>query len=94
MLGPLDLLKAPHIGIRELRENLSSVVADRKITVVTDHGKPAEVLVPYATLVSLLTLLGDLANKDVSALAVKGAPAGGKGAGGIAARPSLEKFLR
>ena len=93
-MGPMDLLKAPHMGVRELRNNLSAVVGGRRITVVTERGKPAEVLLPYKTVVALLTLLADFANKRMTALVGRGHRAIEAGSKGIPARTSLEKHLK
>lgn len=93
-MSPLDLLKAQHIGIRELRNNLSAVIGRKKVAVVTDRGRPTEVMLPYETMLSLLTLLGDLSNAEMSTVVRRGQKAIKSGARGIPARRSLEKFLK
>ncbi len=40
-----ELLKAGHVGVREFKEHISADSL-KKITVVTDHGKPISVNLP------------------------------------------------
>ena len=93
-MSPLDLLKAPHIGIRELRNNLSAVIGRKKMAVVTDRGRPMEVLLPYETMLSLLTLLGDLVNSEMTGVVRRGQKAIKAGSKGVPARARLEKYLK
>jgi len=53
----LNLLKAPHVGVREFKEKVSSFLNKRKTLVVTDHGDPASVLVPYKDMMEILDIL-------------------------------------
>ncbi len=91
-MGPIDLLKAEHVGIRELKANLSAYMHSKKPIITTDRGEPVKVLVTYQDMVALLELLGDLSDKRM-AEAVRGGRASIKrGAVGIAARESLDKL--
>ena len=56
----LNLLKAPHIGIREFKERISSLLNQRKTLILTDHGEPSSVLVPYADMLELLDILEEI----------------------------------
>ncbi len=55
----LNLLKAPHVGVREFKEKISSFLNKRKTLVVTDHGEPTSVLVPYKDMMEILDILGN-----------------------------------
>ena len=41
----INLLKAPHIGIRDLKERLSHFLKRTQPVIVTDHGEPTKVIV-------------------------------------------------
>ena len=56
-----DLLKADHIGIRDLKEHLSAE-ALRDILVITDRGTPVSVNVPYSDVLELADIFDELAD--------------------------------
>ncbi len=57
------LLNARYIGVRELRENLSSRLKSTKAIVVTDHGAPTRVILSYQDVVELIEVLDELQDK-------------------------------
>lgn len=54
-----------HIGIRELRENLASVVKSPRTYFVTDHGKPVRAVLSYPVLLELLEMLEEFKDKNL-----------------------------
>ena len=54
------LLKASHIGIRDLKMHLSEKLKTQKPLVVTDHGRPTQVIIPYGDIVELAEILEEL----------------------------------
>ena len=78
----LDLLKAPHIGIREFKEKISTLLNQRKTLVVTDRGEPTSVLIPYAEMLELLDIMEEVNDPKTRALVASGRKSvkqGGKG---------------
>ncbi len=59
------LLKAPHIGIRELKARLSEKLKGHLPLVVTDHGEPKQVMVPYEDIVELAEILEELRDPEL-----------------------------
>lgn len=66
-MTPTDLLDrpssgadAPRIGVRELKQNASKVIADlqadRETRVITVNGRPAAALVPYESIAEAMTM--------------------------------------
>lgn len=53
------LLKAPHVGIRELKTNLSKLIKKDGPFIVTERGIPVEVMLPYSDIVELAELLDE-----------------------------------
>ena len=62
------LLKAKHIGVRDLKAHLSEKLRSGKTLVVTDHGEPKQVIVPYADIVELAETLEELKDKTLAQL--------------------------
>lgn len=50
----VELLKAPHLGIREARLKLSDHMNEGSTTVLTVNGRPRKVIVSYDEMVELL----------------------------------------
>lgn len=59
----IDILKAHHIGIRDLKEHLSRNFLN-EILVITDRGNPISVNVPYSDLLELIDILDELSDSD------------------------------
>ena len=79
----LDLLKADHIGVRELRTNLSRRLKTRKPLVITDHSQPVKVIVPYEDMLELLDILEEINDPKTRRLVALGRKSIKEGAKGI-----------
>lgn len=55
-----DILKAKHIGVRAFRGNASKHINENKIIILTLHGKPKQVMVPYVEMRDLMIELSRL----------------------------------
>lgn len=93
LMGPLELLKAKHVGIRELKDNLSGIMHSKETIIATDRGQPLKAVVDYADLVALLELVKDLTDQTLMKSVSRGVKAMGKG-GGTAAGPALNRLRR
>lgn len=83
----LNLLKAPHVGIREFKEKISFLLNKRKTLVLTDHGEPASVLVPYEDMLELLDILDEINDPKVLSLIESGRKSIKQGAKGFPVFP-------
>ncbi|MBI5881946.1 MAG: type II toxin-antitoxin system Phd/YefM family antitoxin [Elusimicrobia bacterium] len=88
----IDLLRAEHVGLRELKANMSGYAHSKKPVIATDHGKPLRVLVSYEDMVSILEMLRDLLAPKTAAALTRGRKAIESGAKGIPARRTLDKL--
>jgi len=61
-----DLLKAHRIGIRNLKEHLSTKFLS-EILVITDRGTPISVNLPYSDVLELMDILDELADLETVA---------------------------
>lgn len=58
------LLKAPHIGVREFKSNLSRFIRTRSPFIVTDRGAPVEVMIPYSEIVEIVELIDEVTDSE------------------------------
>jgi hypothetical protein len=56
----IDLLRSPHVGLRELREGLSANLRKNRTMIVTDRGVPKNVILPYADVIEILEMIDEL----------------------------------
>ena len=77
-----DLLKANHIGIRDIKEHLSTRLL-KDILVITDRGAPVSVNLPYSDVLELVDIIDEAADLETIATISKGRLAIKGGAKGI-----------
>ncbi|MCP5051079.1 MAG: type II toxin-antitoxin system Phd/YefM family antitoxin [bacterium] len=58
-----DILKANHIGIRDLKKHLSTKLLD-DLLVITDRGNPVSVNLPYSDVLELMDMLDELTDSE------------------------------
>ena len=61
-----SLLKATHVGVRDLRNHLARMLHSSKPLIVTEHGRPRRVILPYDTVVGIVETLGELDDKQLA----------------------------
>lgn len=59
------LLRAPHVGVRDLKAHLSERMKTKKPLIVTEHGEPKQVLIPYEAIVEIAEILDELNDKEL-----------------------------
>ena len=77
------LLKAPHIGVRDLKENLSKLLKGKNPLVITDHGQPVDVIVPYDDMMCLIDIVDEITDPETLATVLEGKRAVKAGAKGV-----------
>ena len=93
-MEPIELLKAEHVGIRELKARLSEYVHGKPPVIATDRGRPLKVLLGYREIIGLLEMIKDLTDARLMRVLGGGARAIRKGGEGTPARRSLERLLK
>lgn len=78
-----DLLKAHRVGIRDLKEHLSTQLLSEPL-VITDRGTPVSVNLPYSDVLELVDFLDELSDLKTIATIQEGREAIQAGAKGIA----------
>ena len=79
----LNLLRARHVGIREFKENMSVFLKKRGLLIVTEHGEPTRVVVPYAEMLEMVDLIEELNDPQTRTFVAEGRRAIRSGAKGI-----------
>lgn len=79
----LDILKAPHVGVRDLKEKLSKYLKDERPLIVTERGTPKKVIVPYDEMIEVLEILDELSDREALQTVQEGRKAIAAGAKGV-----------
>ena len=90
----IDILKAPHVGIKDLKEGLSGYLKEEGPLVVTDRGTPTKVILPYAEMIELLEILEEIADKETMSAVKKGRKAIKSGAKGVPVSHLFERIRK
>ena len=88
-----NLLKAHHIGIRDLKEHLSTKSLN-KFLVITDRGTPVSVNLPYSDMLELTDILDELADLETIADVQNGREAINAGAKSISVSTLFNKIRK
>ncbi len=79
-----SMMKARHIGVRELRLHLSKRLKSKNPLVITEHGTPTKVIVSYDDMLDLVDILDELQDAGTLRAVTRARNAVKKGAKGIA----------
>ena len=60
-----SLLRAKHVGIKELKDHLSALLKKHQPLVATDHGDPTYFLVPYEDMIEIVEILEEISDPTV-----------------------------
>lgn len=85
------LLRAPRIGAREFRNKACSFIRRGKAYLVTEHGQPAGVFLPYEDAIELVDIIDELNDKKLLKIIAEGRRAISRGTRGILLSDSLKK---
>ena len=90
----MNLLKAHHVGIRELKERLSAFLNKEEPIVITDRGEPKGVFLPFEDILELLDIIDEMNDKETKRLVDEGRKAIQSGAKGIPVFPKGKKNIK
>ena len=88
------LLKAPHIGVRQFKARLSSLLKGKNPLIITEYGVPIEVVIPYAEALEMIDLIDEATDLETLKVVQEGRGAIRKGAKGIPIGRFFEKIRR
>ena len=80
---PKNKFQEIRVGVREFKENMSVFLKKRGLLIVTEHGEPTRVVVPYAEMLEMVDLIEELNDPQTLALVAQGRRAIRSGAKGI-----------
>lgn len=85
------LLHAKSIGIRNFRDKISQLIKKHQIFIVTEHGSPASVLLPYEDMLEIVDILDELKDRRALKIIAEGRRAIRRGTKGILASKVFTK---
>ena len=85
------LLRAPRVGAREFRNKACAFIKAGKFYLVTEHGKPTGVFMPYEEALELTEIIDELHDKELLKTIVVGRRSIRRGAKGITLKDALKK---
>ncbi len=68
----ISLLKAPHVGIRELKQGLSDFLKRDQPLIVTDRGEPTNVILHYDDFLELVDIIEEINDPRTRKLVAEG----------------------
>ena len=87
----LALLRAQRVGAREFRNKACAFIRTGKFYLVTEHGKPAGVFMPYEEALELTEMIDELNDKKLLKTVAEGRRAIHRGAKGIYLKDAVKK---
>lgn len=85
------LLRAPRIGAREFRNKACAFVKAGKFYLITEHGNPTGVFMPYEDALELTEIIDELHDKKLLKTIAEGRRAIHRGAKSISLESALKK---
>lgn len=77
------LLRAKNVGVRNFRNSVSRFVRNHAFLVITEHGKPESVLMPYNDILEIVDVLEELEDTKTLKTIAEGRRAIRRGAKGV-----------
>jgi len=66
------LLRAKNVGIRNAKNKLSKLIKQHELWIITEHGTPTSVLLPYEDLLDLVDVIDELQDKGAIETVMEG----------------------
>ena len=86
------LLRAPHVGVRDVKAHFSEKMKTRGPLIVTDRGEPKQVIIPYEALVEIAEVLEELNDTELIQSVNLSRKSYQKGVRGIPVETVFKKF--
>lgn len=88
------LLNAPHVGVRKFKARLSSFLKSKNPLIITEHGAPVEVVIPYKEALEIVDLIDEATDLETLRAVQEGRRALKKGTKGISLTRLFKKMQR
>ena len=86
------ILRSEHVGVKQLKNNLSEYLKDKNSVVVTNRGTPTNVILPYDEAMDLIDLVEELSDPELIQTIQEGREAIAQGAAGIDVDKAFEEY--
>jgi len=85
------ILRARRVGAREFRNKACAFIRGGKFYLVTEHGKPKGVFMPYEEAIEAAEIFDELRDKELLKIVAEGRLAIHKGSKGVALKAALKR---
>lgn len=89
----VDLIKASHVGIKEMKANITREFLEN-FMVITDRGRPISVNLPYSDVKELIDIFEELSDPETVAAVLEARKAREAGGKGISVLKAFEDFRK
>lgn len=86
------ILRSEHVGVKRLKDNLSEYLRDNETVVVTNRGRPTNVIMSYNEAMDLIDLLEELSDSELLETIQEGRQAIAEGSEGISAEDAFSEY--
>ncbi|MBA7493701.1 hypothetical protein ES702_04263 [subsurface metagenome] len=87
-----DIVRAGHIGVKNLRDHAPKYMRDNQVYLVTRHGRPTKFLVPYEEMVELMDILDELSDPETLKMVAEGRKAIARGEKAVPAKKVWQRL--
>ena len=77
------MVRAGHIGAKDLRDHAPKYMNDSQVYLVTRHGRPTKFLVPYEEMIELMDIMDELSDPETLKMVAEGRKAIARGEKGV-----------
>lgn len=91
-MARFNISKAEHVGVRDFRDNLFTLVKSSEPLVITEHGKPSRAVLDYNDLLDLLDILDELNDPEAVEAVVSSRKSINSGVQGIPVSELFQKI--
>lgn len=88
------LLRSKKVGVRSFRDSASKYIRAHQPIVITEHGAPESVLLPYEDMLEIVDILDELQDEGLLKTIAEGRKAVKAGHAGVSVSKTLLKHLK
>lgn len=86
------ILRSEHVGVKQLKNNLSEYLREKSTLVVTNRGKPTNVILSYDEAMDLIDLVEELSDPELIEAIREGREAIKDGSEGVSVDETFENY--
>lgn len=86
------ILRSEYVGVKQLKNNLSEYLKEKESVVVTNRGRPTNVILSYDEVMDLVDLVEEISDPDLIRTIQEGREAIARGAKGIDVNEAFDEY--